>query len=61
MASTNPAVRETERKEFLAYLAEFPSIQPLNSVGYYRKAYKDAIPYGRSVLECDNAQAAAEI
>ncbi|MNG25048.1 hypothetical protein D3C84_1098450 [compost metagenome] len=42
-------------------MAEFPSIQPLNSVGYYRKAYKDAIPYGRSVLECDNAQAAAEI
>ncbi len=61
MASTNPAVRETERKEFLAYLAEFPSIQPLESVGYYRKAYKDAIPYGRSVLEGDNVQAIAEI
>lgn len=61
MASTNPAVRETERKEFLAYLAEFPSIQPLDAVGFYRKAYKDAIPSGKSVLECDNAQAAVEI
>lgn len=61
MASTNPSVRDTERREFLAYLAEFPSIQPLNSVGYYRKAYKDSIPFGRSVLECDNAQAIGEI
>lgn len=61
MASTNPSVRETERKEFLAYIAEFPNIQPLDAVGFYRKAYKDAIPYGKSVLECDNTQAAAEI
>ena len=31
----------------------------MTSVGHYCKAYKDAIPYGCSVLECDNAQAAA--
>lgn len=61
MASTNPSVRETERREFLEYLAEFPEIQPLAAVGFYRKAYKDAIPCGKSVLEGDNAQASSEI
>jgi chromosome partitioning protein len=61
MASTNPSVRETERREFLEFVAEFPEIQPLNAVGFYRKAYKDSIPSGKSVLEGDNAQAAAEI
>jgi chromosome partitioning protein len=61
MASTNPAVRETERREFLEFLAEFPEIKPLAAVGFYRKAYKDSIPSGKSVLEGDNAQAADEI
>ncbi len=61
MASTNAAVRETERREFLEYLAEFPEIAALNSVGFYRKTYKDMIPAGKSVLEGDNAQAAAEV
>lgn len=61
MASTNPAVRETERREFLEFLSEFPEIQPLASVGFYRKAYKDVMPFGKSVLESDNAQAISEI
>jgi chromosome partitioning protein len=61
MASTNPSVRETERREFLEFLSEFPEIQPLQSVGFYRKAYKDVMSFGRSVLEGDNAQAIAEV
>lgn len=61
MASPNPSVRETERREFLEYLAEFPEIKPLNAVGFYRKAYKDSIPFGKSVMEGDNAQAIEEI
>ncbi len=61
MASPNPSVRETERREFLEFLAEFPEIKPLNAVGFYRKAYKDSIPFGKSVLEGDNAQAIEEI
>lgn len=61
MASTNPSVRETERKEFLEYLSEFPEITPLESVGFYRKTYKDAIPLGRSVIEGGNAIATEEI
>ncbi len=61
MASPNPTVRATERKEFLEFLGEFPDIQPLDAAGFYRKAYKDAIPAGRSVLEGGNAQAADEI
>lgn len=61
MASTNPSVQKTERREFLEYLAEFPDIQPLEAVGYYRKAYKDSVSFGKSVQEWNNAQAAAEI
>ena len=61
MASPNPAVRETERREFLEFLSEFPEISPLEAIGFYRKAYKDAIPFGKSVLEGDNTQAAEEI
>ncbi|WP_040259234.1 AAA family ATPase [Pseudomonas massiliensis] len=61
MASTNPSVRDTERSEFLEFVSEFPEIKPLDAVGFYRKAYKDSIPSGKSVLEGDNAQAASEI
>ncbi|MBF7144952.1 MULTISPECIES: AAA family ATPase [Pseudomonas] len=61
MASTNPSVRATERTEFLDYVSEFPEIKPLESVGFYRKAYKDSIPSGKSVLEGDNDLAAKEI
>ena len=61
MASQNPAVRGTERQEFLVVLSECTEILPLEAVGFYRKAYKDAIPFGKSVLEGDNVQAAEEI
>jgi chromosome partitioning protein len=61
MASTNPSVRLTERAEFLEFLSEFPEIKPLNSVGFSRKAYKDSIPSGKSVLEGSNSLAAQEI
>lgn len=61
MASPNPSVRATERREFLEFLSEFPEVKPLESVGYYRKAYRDAIPFGKSVLEGKNKDAASEI
>jgi chromosome partitioning protein len=61
MASTNPSVRATERSEFLEFVSEFPEIKPLDAVGFYRKAYKDSIPAGKSVLEGDNEHAANEI
>lgn len=61
MASTNPLVRDTERTEFLEYVAELEGFEPLNSIGYFRKAYRDAIPDGRSVLETSNESAASEI
>lgn len=61
MASTNASVKEKERAEFLAYLAEFPDFQVLQSVGFSRKVYKDAACEGLSVLETGNAIAAAEI
>lgn len=61
MASTNPTVKDIERASFLEYVAEFPEFEPLRSVGYYRKAYKDAIPLGLGVTECNNLMAAQEI
>lgn len=62
MASTNPKVKDTERAEFLAYLAEFPEFEVLNAVGYSRKIYKDAGAYGQSVMERSrNSEAAKEI
>ena len=62
MASPNPSVKEKERKEFLEYMEEFKDdMTPLNSIGFYRKAYRDVIPEGKSVLEADNAAAKSEI
>ncbi len=61
MASTNVKVKERERAEFLAYLAEFPEFQVLDSIGYYRKIYKDAAAEGKSVLELPANPGADEI
>lgn len=61
MASTNPKVREAERKMFTEYVSDLPELQCLEAVSYYRKVYKDAMSLGKSVLECDNPDAAAEV
>lgn len=62
MASTNPVVKDVERADFLAFVDQFKrQMQPLESVNHYRKAYRDVIPGGLSVLEYDNAQALAEV
>lgn len=61
MASTNAAVKDKERAEFLAYLNEFPEFQVLKTIGYYRKIYKDVAAEGRSVLEAGKNPAADEI
>ncbi|HEY6612704.1 MAG TPA: AAA family ATPase [Pseudomonas sp.] len=61
MASTNHAVRNKEREEFLQYLAEFPELEVLPCSGSYRKVYRDAMAWGKSVLECDNPAAVAEV
>ena len=61
MANTNPVVRDTERKEFLEYVADLKGFTALNSVGFFRKVYRDVIPDGKSVLESTNTEAAAEV
>jgi chromosome partitioning protein len=62
MASPNPSVKENERKEFLEFMEEFKEdMTPLNSIGFYRKVYRDVIPEGKSVLEANNAIAKDEI
>lgn len=61
MASTNPAVKSSERRELLEYLSNFKEFSVLNAVGYYRKIYKEVISEGKSVLEANNLQAKEEI
>lgn len=61
MASTNHVVKETERREFLEYVGQFDAFKPLNSINHYRKAYKDVIPAGQSVLEHSNEMAIQEV
>ena len=61
MASTNPQVMSTERKEFEEYVSEFPEFKALTSTGRYRKVYRDVMSEGLSVLESGNKAAAQEI
>jgi chromosome partitioning protein len=61
MASTNPTVRDTERAEFLAFIEDLRGFEALASIGYFRKAYRDVIPDGKSVLETQNEGASKEI
>jgi chromosome partitioning protein len=61
MASTNPTVKTNERKEFQDYLQDFPSLILLNSCFYYRKIYRDVMPFGKSVIESSNLLAKNEI
>lgn len=61
MASTNPTVKSVERQEFIDYLGQFDVFKVLNSVGYYRKVYKEVIAEGKSVLEAENQHAREEI
>ena len=61
MASTNPSVKNIERNEFIDYVSQFPEFKALNSIGYYRKAYKDVASEGKSVLEHNNMHAVDEV
>ncbi|WP_373466823.1 IS256 family transposase [Escherichia marmotae] len=61
MATTNPVLRGNERKEFLEYLEEFPTIQVLDSVICFRKVYRDCMSNGTGVVETNNTAAKAEI
>lgn len=61
MATTNPILRGNERNEFLEYVKEFEELKLLNSVGCYRKIYRDVMSQGMSVLETDNEKAVEEV
>ncbi|MGI1678063.1 MAG: AAA family ATPase [Cellvibrionaceae bacterium] len=61
MASTNHKVIEKERSDFELYLEEFPEFTPLQSIGRYRKIYRDVISEGLSILESDNNSAEKEV
>ncbi|MGL5110189.1 MAG: division plane positioning ATPase MipZ [Vibrio ordalii] len=61
MATTNPVLRGNERKEFLEYLEEFPSITTLKSVICFRKIYRDCMSNGLGVLETNNIAAKEEM
>lgn len=61
MATTNPVLRGNERKEFLEYLEEFPTIETLQTVICFRKVYRDCMSNGTGVVEANNEAAKAEI
>ena len=61
MASTNTLVKETERSEFLDFVSDLDAFIALDSIGYFRKVYRDVIPNGASVFETGNINAINEI
>lgn len=61
IATTNPLLRDNERREFACFLADYPEFELLEAIGHFRKVYKDAARDGRSVLEGSNPLAAEEI
>jgi chromosome partitioning protein len=61
LASTNPQVKQRERSEFLGFVNEFQSFKALDSIGFYRKHYRDVMAEGRAVIEDSATTAALEI
>ena len=61
MANTNPIVKTKEKKEFNDFLSDYPELKLLNSCLYYRKIYRDVMPYGKSVIESNNTFAINEV
>ena len=59
MNPTNPSVHE--EAEAREYFKEFPIIQPLATMIYDRKVYRDSMSVGRGVTEMNNPKAKAEI
>lgn len=58
-APSNPAV--TERTDAKEFLADYPVIQPLETVIHERKAYRDVVGEGLGVVEWTNSKAKAEM
>lgn len=61
LASTNPTVKAKERSEYVEYVLEFAGFNVLESIGFYRKIYRDVMAVGESVVEGSPNTAAVEI
>jgi len=61
MASTNPRVKDKEREEFKACVADYPDFELLSSANSERKIYRDVLGPGLSVLEAHNQSDRDEI
>jgi len=61
MASTNSKVKAAEREDFKSIAADFNQVILLNSVGFYRRSYKQMIPEGKGATEWSNEDAKKEI
>lgn len=59
MNPTNPSVNE--EAEAREYFQEFPIIQPLKTMIYDRKVYRDSMSVGKGVTEMNNPKAKTEI
>lgn len=51
MAATNPKLAPINKKEFNDFVKEFNDFRLLKSISCYRKAYRDVIVNGKSILE----------
>lgn len=52
---------ESESADAREYLSDYPNIEPLTTVLYERKAYRDVVGEGLGVVEWKNPKAAREI
>ncbi|ECH9374574.1 chromosome partitioning protein ParA [Salmonella enterica subsp. enterica] len=50
---SNPhaSLRKKERKDFLRYLEDFPTLKALEAINFERQPYRDVIPEGLGILE----------
>ncbi len=57
---SNPHVslRKKERRDFLRFLEDFPTLTALETINFERQPYRDSIPEGLGVLELTNKASA---
>lgn len=58
-ATTNPITRPRERADFLAFMANYPTLQVLESIQSERTPFRTSISEGKGVLEMTGKPAAA--
>lgn len=61
LATTHPALRKREHRDFEDYVNSFEGFELAKAVGYQRLVYRECISTGTGVVETTNTNAAEEI